>query len=250
MSGILWVCGTPIGNLQDVTLRLVDVLRQVDVVAAEDTRRTLKLLNHLAIRKPLVSYHEHNALRQAPRLVRQLVEGAQVALVTDAGMPGISDPGAELVSAALDAGVDVRVVPGPSAVVAALAISGLPAQPFWFEGFLPRQPSRRRVRLQALQPLEATLVFFEAPHRLVASLREMAAILGLQRPCAVARELTKAHEELVRGSLGEVAARFEEATGAQGTGPGTAVRVGEFTIVVGPPGFSGRGGAQAGTGRA
>lgn len=225
MSGTLWVCATPIGNLQDVSLRLLETLKRVDLVAAEDTRRTLKLLNAHGIRRPLVSYHEHNARRQMPRLLQRLQQGQEVALVTDAGTPGISDPGAELVRAASQAGIAVRVVPGPSAVVAALAVSGLPAQPFWFEGFLPARRPQRRRRLEQLQDLPATLVFFEAPHRLVQSLADMAEVLGA-REAALGRELTKAHEEVVRGSLEELAAR---------AAAGAIPAVGEFTVVVGPP---------------
>lgn len=229
MSGTLWVCATPIGNLQDVSLRLLETLRQVDLVAAEDTRRTLKLLNHYGIKKPLVSFHEHNVRRQLPYLLARLRSGAQVALVTDAGTPGISDPGTELVEAAWEAGIPVRVVPGPSAVVAALAVSGLPALPCWCEGFLPPRPRQRRARLQELRALNATLVFFEAPHRLAESLQDMAEALG-ERPAALARELTKVHEEVVRGRLPELARRV-----ASGEVPAT----GEITVVVGPPG-SGR----------
>lgn len=225
MNGTLWVCATPIGNLQDVSLRLLETLRQVDLVAAEDTRRTLKLLNHYGIKKPLVSFHEHNVRRQLPYLLARLRSGAQVALVTDAGTPGISDPGTELVEAAWEAGIPVRVVPGPSAVVAALAVAGLPAQPCWFEGFLPPRARQRRARLQELRDLNATLVFFEAPHRLAESLQDMAEALG-ERPAALARELTKVHEGVVRGSLPELARRV-----ASGEVPAT----GEITVVVGPP---------------
>lgn len=226
MSGTLWVCGTPIGNLQDASPRLLETLRQVDLVAAEDTRRTLKLLNHFAIKKPLVSYHEHNARQKTPWLLERLRQGARVALVTDAGMPGISDPGTELVQAAAREGIDVRVVPGPSAAVAALAVAGLPTEPCWFEGFLPRSPARRRERLARLRELPATLVFFEAPHRVRESLQAMAGVLGGARPAAIARELTKVHEEVLRGSLDELA----RSLASRDKPP-----VGEITIVVGPP---------------
>lgn len=225
MSGTLWVCATPIGNLQDVSLRLLETLRQVDVVAAEDTRRTLKLLNAHSIRRPLVSFHEHNARRRLPELLRRLHAGQSVALVTDAGTPVISDPGAELVRAAHEAGIAVRVIPGPSAVVAALAIAGLPAEPFWFEGFLPARRRARLERLEQLRALPATLVFFEAPHRLADSLADMAAVLG-DREAALARELTKVHESVVRDTLPGLARRV-----AQGEVPS----VGELTLVVGPP---------------
>lgn len=223
--GRLWVCGTPIGNLQDVSLRLLEVLRQADVVASEDTRRTLHLLNHFAIQKPLVSYHEHNARRQAPRLVQRLLSGQTVALVSDAGMPAISDPGSELVRMAAEAGVSVSVVPGPSAVTAALALSGFPVPPFYVEGFLPRRGADRRRRLEQLCVLDAVLVFFEAPHRLVESLADLAAVLGT-RQAVLARELTKVHEEVHRGRLDDL-----HRLAASG---GLTLK-GEFTLVVSRP---------------
>ena len=230
-AGTLWVCATPIGNLQDVSGRLLEVLRQADVVASEDTRRTLGLLNHFGIARPLVSYHEHNAHRQAPQLLRRLLAGQTVALVSDAGTPAISDPGSELVRMAAEAGVRVSVVPGPSAVTAALAVSGFKVPPFLVEGFLPRRPTQRRRRLEQLAALEAVLVFFEAPHRLQESLADMGAVLG-DRQAVVARELTKAHEQVLRGTL----ARLAEQAAAGGM-----LLKGEFTVVVAPPeGGSGR----------
>ncbi|HEY8486174.1 MAG TPA: 16S rRNA (cytidine(1402)-2'-O)-methyltransferase [Limnochordales bacterium] len=219
------MCGSPIGNLQDVTLRLLEVLRGVDLVASEDTRRTLQLLSHFDIRKPLVSYHEHNARWQARRLVARMRQGEQVALVTDAGMPAISDPGAELVELAAREGIPVSVVPGPSAVTAALAVSGFPVPPFFVEGFLPRKGAQRRRRLAQLRELDCVLVFFEAPHRLAEALADMAQTLG-ERPAVVARELTKLHEAVYRASLPELARQAREQR--------WPVR-GEFTVVVGPP---------------
>lgn len=228
-AGRLWVCGTPIGNLQDVSQRLLEVLRQADVVAAEDTRRTLHLLNHFAISKPLVSYHEHNARRQAPRLLQRLLAGQTVALVSDAGMPAISDPGSELVRMAAEAGVAVSVVPGPSAVTAALALSGFEVPPFYVEGFLPRRAAERRRRLGQLAGMDAVLVFFEAPHRLAESLADLAAALG-SRQAVLARELTKVHEEVHRGPLDELHRRA--------AGGGLTLK-GEFTLVVDRPGPAG-----------
>ncbi len=224
-AGRLWVCATPIGNLQDVSWRLAEVLRAADLVAAEDTRRTLKLLNHLGIRKPLLSYRPQNARTRGPELVERMWKGQTVALVTDAGMPGISDPGSELVRLSADSGIAVSAVPGPSAVTAALAVSGFPADTFYFGGFLPRRSADRRRRLQELAGLPATLVFFEAPHRLAGCLADMAATLG-PRPAAVARELTKAHEEVYRGRLDEL---------AEAAASGRMTVRGEFTLVVAPP---------------
>ncbi|WP_324668557.1 16S rRNA (cytidine(1402)-2'-O)-methyltransferase [Geochorda subterranea] len=225
MSGTLWVCATPIGNLQDVSLRLLETLQRVDLIAAEDTRRTLKLLNAHGIRRPLVSFHEHNARQRLPELLARLHAGQSVALVTDAGTPVVSDPGADLVRAAHEAGVAVRVIPGASAVVAALAVAGLPAEPFWFEGFLPARRRARLRRLEWLRALPATLVFFEAPHRLGESLADMAAVLG-DREAALARELTKVHESVVRDTLSGLARRVEQ---------GEVPAVGELTLVVAPP---------------
>lgn len=222
MSGTLYVVGTPIGNLEDVTPRALAVLTAVAAIAAEDTRQTVKLLNRHQIVTPLVSYHEHNAGRRGPELIARLVEGQDLALVTDAGMPAISDPGQDLVQAAIAAGVAVRVVPGPSAVTAALAVSGVPAERFVFEGFPPREGKARRRLLRDLAAERRAMVFFEGPHRLTRTLVDMAAILGPERTVAVCRELTKIHEEVFRGTLAEAAARFE-AVPARG----------EITIVIG-----------------
>ncbi|HWD07836.1 MAG TPA: 16S rRNA (cytidine(1402)-2'-O)-methyltransferase, partial [Actinomycetota bacterium] len=220
MTGRLYVCATPIGNLEDVTLRLLRVLGEVDLVAAEDTRRAAKLLAAHGIHARTVSYHDANERSRLPELMEQLQGGRRVALVTDAGMPSVSDPGYHLVSACREVGVPVEVVPGPSAVLTALVASGLPPARFAFEGFLPRKPGDRSRRLQAIAGDDRTLVFFEAPGRLAETLGAMAEVFGPRR-AAVARELTKLHEEVVRGSLPELAEAF-------GSGP---VR-GEITVVV------------------
>jgi len=201
--GILYVVATPIGNLDDITLRAVRVLREVDVVAAEDTRRTRALLSHLGISKVLVSYYDAVEVRRAPRLVARLERGARVALVSDAGTPGLSDPGHRLVSASSQAGIPVIPIPGPSAITAALAVAGLPCDRFVFEGFLPARGAARTRRLEALRAEPRTLVFFEAPHRLARTLEELGAALG-DRQAVMARELTKHHEEIRRGTLGSL----------------------------------------------
>ena len=201
MSGRLILCGTPIGNLEDMSPRAVRVLTEADVIACEDTRRTLKLLSHFGIRaRGLISYHEGNERRAARDLRTRIAGGAVVALVSDAGMPGLSDPGYRLVRACADAGLPIEVAPGPSAAISALAISGLPPARFAFEGFLPRKQGDRRKRLDALRTEERTLVFYESPHRIEAALEDMAEVLG-NRPAALARELTKMHEEVRRNIL-------------------------------------------------
>ncbi|MGH2813274.1 MAG: 16S rRNA (cytidine(1402)-2'-O)-methyltransferase [Actinomycetota bacterium] len=203
MHGKLFVCATPIGNLEDVTLRVLRILGEVDLVAAEDTRRTRKLLTHHGIKARLVAYHDRNERAEAPRLLERLERGENLALVSDAGMPTLSDPGYRLVRACIDAGVPIEVVPGASAVPTALAASGLPADRFVFEGFLPRSPGERRRRLDALAEEDRTMVFFEAPNRLAGTLEEIRSAMG-DRRVAVARELTKQHEEVVRATIGEV----------------------------------------------
>ncbi len=218
--GILYIVGTPIGNLEDVTLRALRVLREVGLIAAEDTRTTRKLLSHYDIHTPLTSYHDFSGPGKTRRLVERLRE-IDVALVSDAGMPGLSDPGYPLIRAALDAGVTATSVPGPSALVSALVLSGLPTHAFHYLGFLPRKAGARRRALERVAQEEDTLVFYESPHRLVAALRDVEAVLG-QRPVAVARELTKRFEEVVRGTAGEVRAHFER----------TPPR-GEFVLLVG-----------------
>lgn len=207
MSGRLFLVGTPIGNLGDMTERAKETLAGVDVVAAEDTRRTGRLLSRFGIKRPLVSLFEGNEARRTAELLTALREGRDVALVTDAGMPLISDPGHRLVRACVDEGIDVRVVPGPSAVTAALAVSGLPSDRFVFEGFLPRKAGDRRECLRSLGDEQRTIVVFESPIRLETLLRDVLEELG-DRRVAVARELTKLHEEVVRGRVSEVLARI------------------------------------------
>jgi 16S rRNA (cytidine1402-2'-O)-methyltransferase len=207
MSGRLFLVGTPIGNLADMTERAKETLAGVDVVAAEDTRRTGRLLSRFGIKRPLVSLFEGNEARRTAELVTSLRGGKDVALVTDAGMPLISDPGHRLVRACVDEGIDVRVVPGPSAVTAALAVSGLPSDRFVFEGFLPRKAGDRRERLRSLADELRTIVLFESPVRLETLLRDVLEEIG-DRRVAVARELTKLHEEVLRGRVSEVLARI------------------------------------------
>ena len=211
----LWLVATPIGNLDDVSQRALTVLASVDRVACEDTRRTGRLLSRHGIAARLVSYHEHNAARVRPALIRMLEEGGSLALVADAGTPLISDPGYKLVRAALDAGTRVTGCPGPSAPLLALVLSGLPTDRFYFGGFLSTKAGPRRKALAALESLDATLVFLESPRRLAASLADMAETLG-PRPAAVARELTKLHEELRRGTLDRLAAHYDAAGAPKG----------------------------------
>ncbi len=206
-AGRLDVVATPIGNLNDLSDRARESLERADVIAAEDTRRTRALLEALGISRPLVSLHAHNEHRRLPDLLRRLAAGEVIALVSDAGTPLVSDPGAELVRRALEAGIEVRPIPGPSAVVSALVVAGLPAERFCFEGFLPAAEGERRERLHELAAEPRTLVFFEAPHRIASSLIDFATIFGAERRAAVARELTKAHETVYRGSLAELAER-------------------------------------------
>ena len=220
MSGTLFVVATPIGNLEDITLRALRVLKEVDVIACEDTRRTRALLAHFDIHTPTVSYFEHNKLARGPQLLRQLAEGRRIALVTDAGTPGISDPGFMLVRDARAAGIPVVPIPGPAAVVAVLSAAGIPADRFVFDGFLPIKSGRRVNRLTALRELETTIVLYESPHRILATLEAIATVFG-DREIVVGRELTKQFEEIVRAP----AAAHRERLAAAG------VR-GEFTVVI------------------
>lgn len=208
MTGRLYVVATPIGNLADITLRAIRVLGDADVIAAEDTRTTRKLLAHHGIRTPLVSYHEHNESVRTPELLKRMEAGDTVALVSEAGTPSISDPGYRLVSEAIAAGIAVEPVPGPSAILAAIVVSGLPSDSFVFEGFLPRRRTERRRRLESLADERRTLVFFEAPHRLDHSLTDLLEVLG-DRRVALCRELTKVHEEVRRGTLSELVAALQ-----------------------------------------
>jgi 16S rRNA (cytidine1402-2'-O)-methyltransferase len=200
----LYLVGTPIGNLEDITLRALRVLKEVDVIACEDTRQTQKLLNHYAIQTRTTSYHEHNEMTRSAELVKQIQEGANVALVTDAGMPGISDPGYRLITLAIRHHIPVVPVPGASAFLAALVASGLPADSFRFSGFLPAKGGERRAALEALKNSPRTQVFYEAPHRILEALADIAEILGETRDVVIARELTKLHEEFLRGRAGDV----------------------------------------------
>jgi 16S rRNA (cytidine1402-2'-O)-methyltransferase len=202
-AGRLFVVATPIGNLEDITFRALRTLREADLIACEDTRRTQQLLNHYEIKTPTISYHEHNELTRAAELVLQLEEGSHIALVSDAGMPVISDPGYRLVSLAVRHGIPVIPVPGASAFVAALAAAGLPVDKFRFLGFLPSRKSARRKALQHVREATKTLVFYEAPHRLLEFLEDVREILG-EVPVVVAREVTKVHEEFLRGSASEL----------------------------------------------
>ncbi len=238
--GCLYLVATPIGNLEDISLRALRILKEADLIACEDTRQTLKLLSHFEIRKPLESYHEHNEMTRAPELIVRMEEGARVALVSDAGTPVISDPGHRLVSLCLRHKVVVIPIPGPSAIVAALAACGLPSEEFTFLGFLPARSTERRRRLQLLASEPRSLVLYEAPHRLCATLRDALDILG-DRPAAIARELTKIHEEFLRGRITDLVRAFEEKEPR-----------GEMTLIIGPPdetalAESGRAGAQART---
>jgi 16S rRNA (cytidine1402-2'-O)-methyltransferase len=200
----LYLVATPIGNLEDITLRAVRVLKEVDVVACEDTRQTQKLLNHYGITTRTVSYHEHNEITRAAELVKDLQEGASVALVTDAGMPGISDPGFRLISLAIRHHVPVVPIPGASAFLAALVASGLPTDSFRFSGFLPAKRGERRAALEAIKTSPRTQVFYEAPHRVVEALTDVVEVLGSARHVVIAREVTKLHEEFLRGRASEV----------------------------------------------
>ena len=204
--GTLYLVATPIGNLQDITGRALEILKQVRLVAAEDTRQTRKLLDHYQIHTPLISYHEHNKLARLAEVLAVLDE-ADIALVSDAGTPALNDPGYELVKAALQAGYQVSPIPGPSAPLAALVASGLPTDAFLYLGYLPRKTSERRTLLGKIAGLPYTLVFLETPHRLLSALQDLQSVLG-DRSIAVARELTKLHEEILRGSLSQALAHF------------------------------------------
>jgi 16S rRNA (cytidine1402-2'-O)-methyltransferase len=200
----LYLVATPIGNLEDITLRAIRVLKQADLIACEDTRQTQKLLNHYGITTPTISYHEHNEAARAAELVEKLVQGARVAVVTDAGTPGISDPGFRLVSLAVERGVPVAAIPGAAAFVSALVASGLPSEGFSFRGFLSPKSAARRRELEQARSSAQTEVFYEAPHRILATLEDALAVLGPERRIVVARELTKIHEEFLRGTATQV----------------------------------------------
>ena len=221
MAGTLYLVPTPIGNLGDISPRMADTLAQADFIAAEDTRVTVKLLNHLGLKKPMVTYHRHNTAASGQAVLDRLLAGESCALVTDAGMPAISDPGEEMVALCAAAGVPVVPIPGPCALVTALAASGQPTGRFTFEGFLAMNKKNRRAHLESLRGEERTMIFYEAPHKLVATLRDLADTFGREREISLCRELTKLHEEIRRTTLGEAADWYGEETPR-----------GEFVLVV------------------
>ena len=221
MAGTLYLVPTPIGNLGDISPRMADTLAQADFIAAEDTRVTVKLLNHLGLKKPMVTYHRHNTAASGQAVLDRLMAGESCALVTDAGMPAISDPGEEMVALCAAAGVPVVPIPGPCALVTALAASGQPTGRFTFEGFLAMNKKNRRAHLESLRGEERTMIFYEAPHKLVATLRDLADTFGREREISLCRELTKLHEEIRRTTLGEAADWYGEETPR-----------GEFVLVV------------------
>jgi len=216
VDGILYIVATPIGNLADITQRAIQTLKDVDIIAAEDTRHTHKLLQHYAIDTKTISYHEHNEQQRSEELLARLREGSDVAIVSDAGTPGINDPGFRLVRLAIENNISVVSVPGPSALVTALVASGLPTDEFFFGGFLPARSGARRTRLVELGDVPGTLVLYEAPHRLRATLKDAAEVLGGVRQAVVARELTKLHEELRRGTLLELAEHYGKSENPRG----------------------------------
>lgn len=218
--GILYICPTPIGNLEDITLRTIRILGEVDLIAAEDTRHTIKLLNHYEIKKPLTSYHEHNIKEKGIELIDKLNLGQNIALVSDAGIPGISDPGQELIRQAIDEGIDVIALPGATASITALVISGLSTDKFTFEGFLSSKKGERKKELEKIKEYRKTTIIYEAPHRLINLLEDMADILE-DRQISISRELTKKYEETFRGTSAEALEKFKE-SGIKG----------EFVIIV------------------
>ncbi|MCC5911116.1 MAG: 16S rRNA (cytidine(1402)-2'-O)-methyltransferase [Clostridiaceae bacterium] len=210
-KGKLYVCPTPIGNLEDITLRTLRVLKEVDAIAAEDTRHTIKLLNHFEIQKPLTSYHQHNEETKGNHLIDRLMAGENIALVSDAGMPGISDPGEILIKKCIEEDISFEVLPGATASILALVASGLETGRFSFEGFLDRDKKNRRQRLEEIREEDRTLIFYEAPHRIKTTLKDMIEILG-DRKAVIARELTKRYQEFIRGNLKEILQHLEEHT--------------------------------------
>ena len=213
MSGKLYLCATPIGNLEDITFRVLRVLREADLIAAEDTRHSIKLLNHFDIKTPMTSYHEYNKVEKAAYLVDKMRKGLSVALITDAGTPGISDPGEELVRQCAAAGIGVTSLPGPAACVTALSMSGLPTRRFCFEAFLPSERSDKKERQRILEELKRetrTIILYEAPHHLLGTLRDLRETLGGDRPAALCRELTKKYESVLRATLEEAISVLEK----------------------------------------
>jgi 16S rRNA (cytidine1402-2'-O)-methyltransferase len=221
VAGTLYLIATPIGNLEDITLRALRLLKEVDLIACEDTRHTRKLLAHYQITKPTVSYHQHNEHERANQLIEKIHEGLKIALVSDAGTPLVSDPGFDIVRLCAEQNISVVPIPGPSALVTALAASGLPTNEFTFAGFLPVKRGARRARLAEFESLQSTLIFYEAPHRIKETLADARDVLG-NRQCVIARELTKLHEEFLRGSLSDIELS-EDATR------------GEIVLLIGPP---------------
>ena len=221
-TGTLYIVATPLGNLEDITLRAIRVLKEVAVIACEDTRRTVKILNRYEIRTPLFIFHEYNKVRAGASLLRRLRDGESVALVSDAGTPAISDPGFELVREAIGMGIHIEVVPGPSALVAALVVSGLPTDHFTLEGFLPVRREKRRKAMETLASETRTMIFYESPQRLAAFLRDAEEMFG-DRPACVVRELTKIHEEILRGTIPELCAEISRRESV----------LGEITLVIG-----------------
>ena len=210
MAGTLYLVPTPIGNLNDISPRMADTLAQADFIAAEDTRVSMKLLNHLDIKKPMMTYHRHNSEKMGPAVLERILAGESCALVTDAGLPAISDPGEDLVRECAQAGITVCCIPGPCALVTALAASGQPTGRFTFEGFLAMNKKNRRAHLDALRAEERTMIFYEAPHKLAATLEDMAAVFGEERPVSLCREISKLHEEIRRTTLGQARDHYGE----------------------------------------
>lgn len=209
MSGVLYLVSTPIGNLEDITLRAIRILKEVDIIAAEDTRQTIKLLNHFEINKPLTSFFRHNENKKGEYIISLLKEGKNIALVSDAGTPAISDPGEELVGLAISSGIKVVPIPGPVAATSGLIVSGLPTGRFTFEGFLPMNKKNRKDRLEGLEREQRTMIFYEAPHKLKSTLKDMRVFFG-NRNIALAREITKIHEEVIRTTLDDAILKYEE----------------------------------------
>lgn len=219
-KGILYICATPIGNLEDITIRTIRILKEVDLIAAEDTRHTIKLLNHLDIKKPLTSYHEHNIKEKGIELIEKLKNGINIGLVSDAGMPGISDPGADLVRLAIENDIPTIALPGPTASITALVLSGFNTDKFIFEGFLSSKRAQRKGELEKIKTYKKTTIIYESPHRILSTLKDMSDILG-ERKISLSRELTKKYEETFRGTVNEAIEKFSQ----------SKVR-GEFVIVL------------------
>lgn len=209
MAGVIYLVATPIGNLEDITIRALNTLKEADIIAAEDTRHTLRLLNHFEIKKPLFSYHEHNQRESGEKLIQMALEGKSIALVTDAGTPGISDPGEGIVKLAIENGIQVFLIPGAAALIYGLVVSGLSTSKFVFEGFLPTDNKSRRERFKSLENEERTIIFYEAPHKLQRTLEDLYETFG-NRKIALCRELTKKHEEIIRCTLPEAVENFKD----------------------------------------